>query len=223
MGLVHSLRHLFRVRHTHTSQPPASTAPGTPASTPSTPSAPSTAAERAHEGESGFDPMRVNLASARGYSPAEAEKLRQATTLLSRVLGSEEFRQRVLDHSRRAGPGFADNDGLDNAQVYEKLMAASESFAAEPDGEVDLQVEIRDLGWRGRNVVGYTYPNVPTITQNRRFFANSSPAEIAGNLAHEWVHKLGFGHDFRSTAQRPDSVPYAIGNLVEELARKLEG
>jgi len=226
MGLIHSLRHLFRVRHVHVGDPAPRQKPGTPTSTPtSTPSTtPSTPAGRAHVGESGFDqPMRVNVASAEGYTAAESQKLQQATALLSRVLGSAEFRQRVLDYSRRAGPGFADNDGLQNAQVLEKLLAASEDFASDPDGEVDLHLEIRDLGWFQRHTVGYTYPNKPLITQNRRFFAQSSAAEVAGNLAHEWVHKLGFGHDKRATAQRPDSVPYAVGRIVEELARKLEG
>ena len=219
MGLIRSIRRLFRRPAYRT---PAET-PQQP-QTATTPSAPTTPAGRAHHGESGFDgPIAVNVSGARGYSPAEAEKLRQATELLSKVLGSEAFRQRILEHQYRGGAGFADSDGLSNAQVYEKLMAARETYTDADDHEVDLDLEIKNLGWRGRNVVGYTYPDVATVTQNRKFFALKSPADIAANLAHEWVHKLGFGHDFRQTAPRPYSVPYAVGDIVGELAKALEG
>ena len=65
-------------------------------------------------------------------------------------------------------------------------------------------------------------PDTSVITSNRRFFDNFTPAEIAGNLAHEWMHKIGFDHDFNSTSRRPYSVPYAVGDLVESLAEQYE-
>jgi len=41
---------------------------------------------------------------------------------------------------------------------------------------------------------------------------------VAGNLAHEWTHKIGFDH---KSAAEHDSAPYAIGYIVDELAAKV--
>jgi hypothetical protein len=41
-------------------------------------------------------------------------------------------------------------------------------------------------------------------------------ADIAGTLAHEWMHLLGFTHSFRDSSLRSLSVPYAIGELVTQ-------
>ena len=75
---------------------------------------------------------------------------------------------------------------------------------------MDLNLSVRNFSFWQRNVVGYTSQGTPEITMNRSFFDGYTPAEIAGNMAHEWMHKLGFEHDFRATARRPDSVPYAV-------------
>jgi hypothetical protein len=39
-------------------------------------------------------------------------------------------------------------------------------------------------------------------------------------VAHEYCHKIGFEHSVQPTPSRPFSVPYGIGNIVEELANK---
>lgn len=67
-------------------------------------------------------------------------------------------------------------------------------------------------------MVGYTKPSINRISINEKFFRNFTSAQIAGNLAHEWVHKLGFDH---RSAKEYDSVPYAIGDIVAQLGRSL--
>jgi hypothetical protein len=56
---------------------------------------------------------------------------------------------------------------------------------------------------------------------NVRFLARDSwsATDVAGNLAHEWMHQLGFEHAWRHEPGREHTVPYAIGTLVERLAR----
>lgn len=66
-------------------------------------------------------------------------------------------------------------------------------------------------------VIGWTSPKINTININLRYFRKYDPHEVAGNLAHEWVHKLGFGH--RSAKER-DSVPYAVGYIVREMGER---
>jgi hypothetical protein len=56
-------------------------------------------------------------------------------------------------------------------------------------------------------------PPTTKVTQH-----SGQPHEVAGNLAHEWTHKLGFGHE---SAAEHDSVPYGIGYIVREMGEKL--
>jgi hypothetical protein len=86
------------------------------------------------------------------------------------------------------------------------------------DYELDVDLTIYHSRWS--STVGYTYPNTVRTWINRKFFSRYGLAEICGNVAHEYCHKIGFEHSFQPTPSRPFSVPYGIGNLVEELAEK---
>lgn len=163
-------------------------------------------------------PMRVALGQVTGYSATERAKLNQATDLLAKVLNSQEFKDGVLSATFQGKPGFA-SDTRSPQEIYDVIRRGQENYDATDDGEVDLNLNLRDLGWFKRHVVGYGTEGGDTITTNRRFFSSFTPAEMAGHLAHEWLHKAGFEHDFNATARRPDSVPYELGNLIEKLAK----
>ena len=200
---------LSRIFHRQSVEAPTRT-PTTPAPT-TTPRAPVDTFEPSA-------PMRVALGRVSGYSPTEQQKLGQATQLMADVLNSREFRDAVLGAKFAGRPGFA-SEARSPKEIYETIRAAKEHFTTAADGEVDLNVELRDLSWFQRKIVGYTTANSDTITTNRRFFASFEPAEIAGHLSHEWLHSLGFEHDFQATSQRPYSVPYELGELIESLAK----
>ena len=187
--------------------------------TPAKPPPPAPPASDPWQGGSGFDgPVKVRFQKLDGFSAAEQAKLTQAAGVLERVLNSVEFRDAVLNHRFQGQAGYADGSGLSNAQIYQAIRDGKERFEQTADGEADFNLNLRNFSWFQRNVVGYTTESSDTITLNRRFFSNYTPAEVASNLCHEWLHKLGFEHDFQSTSRRPDSVPYAIGDLVEKLA-----
>ncbi len=214
------LRLPFFHRRTTAPQPPATTTPTRPPAPATT--TPTQPAGTGYSPADGFDgPLKVNLSNRVGFTTEESEKLDQAVEILGKVFNSPEFKQQILAYAEYQG-GFANTEGLTNQQIFDKIMAGAENFAPTADHEMDLDVEIRNLGWFQRNVVGYTTPDTSVITSNRRFFDNYTPSEIAGNLAHEWMHKIGFDHDFNATARRPYSVPYAVGDLVESLAEQYD-
>lgn len=163
-------------------------------------------------------PMRVSLGKVSGYTATEQKKLGAATDLMAKVLNSREFRDAILNNTWAGKPGFAD-ESRSPREIYEAIRAAKENFTDAADGEVDLNLKLETFSWFNRKTVGYTTPSSDTITSNRRFFSNYEPAEVAGHLAHEWLHKLGFEHDHAATRDRPYSVPYAVGDLVEKLAQ----
>lgn len=163
-------------------------------------------------------PMRVSLGTVTGYSTTERQKLDQGMKLLADVLNSREFRDGVLGATFAGKPGFA-SDTRSPQEIYRAIREAKESYTDASDGEVDLNLTLQSFSWFQRHTVGYTTPSSDTLTTNRNFFSGFEPAEVAGHIGHEWLHKLGFEHDFKATARRPDSVPYELGELIESLAR----
>lgn len=66
-----------------------------------------------------------------------------------------------------------------------------------------------------KSTVGYTYPNSDTIHLNEKYHQNFNACQKASQLLHEGAHKLGYGHDFKSTKRRPYSVPYSLNEAAE--------
>jgi hypothetical protein len=149
--------------------------------------------------------------------PWMQEKVESAIPLLERVLLSDEFENRVLHYrGKRSGrPGFESDHGLGPAGVLASLREAREQLGGVQDGVLELS--LADY-WRPTRTIGFTVSESPTIHLNRHVYRDLSLSAIAGNLIHEGLHKLGFEHSYEPVPGREDTVPYAIGDLVAELA-----
>lgn len=149
----------------------------------------------------------------RNFRDQDQRKVLAALDAIAEVVQSEEFRQAVLSFKNNKGnPGFLENNGLSNAEIYELLLDGAEKLRPVPDRTLDL-----DLTWYYKNnsTVGYTYPNSTRIWVNAKFYRKYQVPQIARNLFHEWTHKLGFGHQRKSN--RPWTVPYGLGKQMEKL------
>jgi hypothetical protein len=153
------------------------------------------------------------------FDSRDEEKVRKAFEIIKKVVGSEEFKNRVLNFTYQGKKQFFENKSLSNEQVYKTVLDGSEELAPGIDHEMDIELE---LYYSWRNTVGYTYANKPRIYINTKFFDVYTPAEVAGNVFHEWTHKLGFEHASSNTTGRSSTVPYALGYLVEELGKQYE-
>ncbi len=153
------------------------------------------------------------------FDPKDSQKVDLAIEIIKKVIRTKEFKNRVLNFTYNGQKSFVENNGLTNEQVYQKLLEGSEVLDPGSDHEMDLELE---LYYSRRSTVGYTYENTIKIWINTKYFDVYTPAEVAGNIFHEWTHKLGFGHASRYSASRASSVPYALGYLVEELGKKFE-
>lgn len=156
--------------------------------------------------------------STSDFSEEQEKKMAQALERLEIVINSQEFKQRVLDHTYNGSKTFANNNGLTNEQIYAKIMEGAETLQPEIDEEMDLDIT---MYYRSNSTVGYTYPNTNRIWVNSKFFNGYNLGQVAANVTHEWTHKLGFGHDSRSTARRAYSVPYGIGKIIRELIESM--
>lgn len=166
--------------------------------------------------------FKVKLQSSNFFSN-DLIKLNKAVKYLEEYFNTDEFKNFVHNFS------FEDSNGnivekfhmcvLSREEVYLKIKSGSEILTPEADGEADLQVEL-DTSWT-RNVIGYTYPTTAWQWIYAKFFRNWSAEEIAGNIAHEYMHKLGFEHEYKWTHDREFSVPYAVGYACEEYAKRV--
>ncbi|HXH30143.1 MAG TPA: hypothetical protein VNJ01_04970 [Bacteriovoracaceae bacterium] len=153
------------------------------------------------------------------FDHGDEAKVLDAIRIIQEVVRSKEFRERVINFSYQGKRAFVDNGGLSNGQIYQMILNGSEDLSVGVDHEMDLELE---LYTSKDNVVGYTYPNILKIYMNTKYFDVYTPTEVAGNIFHEWTHKLGFQHSFRYSVARDASVPYAIGYLIEELGKQYE-
>jgi hypothetical protein len=142
-----------------------------------------------------------------------------------RVINSKVFKTAVLKTK------FEDDQGLTPKQIYEKIIGAKESYANDRDGVIDLRMRLitledgteinkkcnrikdpvvgRDGGKTG---VMNTCPNWV-----ERRVAKKDTAAMARHIAHEYMHRFGFKHP----GVNLKSVPYKIGGIVQDLAKKL--
>jgi hypothetical protein len=153
------------------------------------------------------------------FSPSQEEKVKSAVEIIKKVIGSKEFRDRVLNYSYNGSKSFFENDGLTNEEVYQKIIDGAEKMGnTTKNNTMDVELELYN---QKTNTIGYTYPNTVRIWMNTKYFMKYTPIKVADNLMHEWMHKLGFTHATVWSKDRDHSIPYAIGYLLEELAAKL--
>lgn len=109
---------------------------------------------------------------------------------------------------------------MSGKEVLKMINCADEILLPNTKGVINIDID--DVYLR-RGIVGYTYATVLTVFTNTRFFDSEdlSPEyhhrkQSGSNLLHEWLHKIGFDHDFYSTERRPFSVCYQGNRIYEE-------
>lgn len=153
----------------------------------------------------------------KGFNEASQEKLKLAFRALEIAVNSDEFRDRVINFKNTQGErSFASNKGMTNEEIYEHFMEGREDLQPETAGEMNFYLKQYYRPWS--RVIGWTTPTTNVININWKFFKNYQPHEVASNLAHEWTHKMGFGH---KSAKEHDSAPYAIGYIVGDIAKRV--
>lgn len=155
-------------------------------------------------------PMQVT-----GFDGDKSVKLEMAFRVLEDVVNSEEFKEKVLNFKNRKGErAFASNKGLTNEDIYSKFMDGRENLQQDTPNEMNFFLKLYNRPWS--RVIGYTSGSTNLININWKYFKGNPIHSVAANLAHEWVHKIGFDH---KSASESDSVPYGIGYIVGELVR----
>jgi hypothetical protein len=155
-----------------------------------------------------------------GFTKTSKEKAKTLASyaIIEAVMNSETFKERVINFKNSQGQrSYTSNKGMTNEQIYEFLMSGKELIRGETTlGEMNFDVNRYSRWWS--KVIGYTNPGKSnTIHVNGKFYSKYTLTQIASNITHEWIHLNGFYHD---SARDHDSVPYAIGYIMESLAEQ---
>lgn len=146
------------------------------------------------------------------------KKLDVSIEILREIFASPEFRKRILHHKFAGKKRFWKNKGLSNAQIYKRILSGVEKLYPYHNNAMDVEIELYTDN--ESIVIGYTNPRTKRIWMNTKYFNRHTPSEVAAHLTHEWLHKLGFDHEKERCERRLYSVPYAVGYIVRDLARK---
>ena len=148
------------------------------------------------------------------------EKIFESVELLRRIFASHEFKTRILNHRFNGKKAFAWNKGLSNQEIYQRILGGVEKLEPERNNAMDVEIDLfTDMN---SNVLGYTKTQTKKIWMNTKYFnAETTNVELSSHLMHEWLHKLGFGHERKRCQDRVYTVPYAIGYIVRDLAKEM--
>lgn len=160
--------------------------------------------------------FKTNVGYLAGFTTADEDKYNQAVAIVKKVVATETFRTQVLNHTYNGAKTYANISGKTNEQIYQSILDAAETLQPTKNNTLDVGVK---LYYEASTVVGYTNGSITYINVNTKFFDTYDANQVAGNLFHEWLHKLGYEHDFAATAARPYSVPYAIGYMVRDIGK----
>jgi hypothetical protein len=161
---------------------------------------------------------RVKIVSAVGYRRHRA-KLDESVAHFESALNHPLFEaaMRAFRASAKT-PRMLRTEGLDQGEVLAELRRGwprRKGRAAPVIGlRVELDPEVRE-GTIGCTVGGEIFTR-PT------WFLESPPSDMAGHLAHEYAHIIGFKHSRERTPRRHLTVPYAVGELISEVAMRIE-
>ena len=150
------------------------------------------------------------------FSRSNEEKYKEAAEIVKMVVATEEFRNKVLNHTYGGKKTFVDNRGFTNEQIYQIILEGAEKLQPAKNNQIDAEIE---LYYAATNTVGYTYPSSKRIWVNTKYFNTYSVVGVSRNLFHEWMHKLGFGHASTWSSSRDYSVPYALGRIVGDIGK----
>ena len=155
------------------------------------------------------DRLNIKINSITNFRDDEKVLYFESVRMLDLIVNSKEFVQRFLALK------LTNTEGLTNHEILAIIYSGREELQPIDDREIDVDVTIYESN---NSTVGYTNQSTIRTWVNRKFFRDYTAAEVAGNLFHEWVHKLGFGH---RNAKEHTSVPYAAGYLVRDMIREM--
>ena len=163
-------------------------------------------------------PTKIRIVSCQGYDD-HRDKLDASVSLFEQALNHPLLEAVMLNFRASARmPRMLRTNGLDQAAVLAELRAGSATRKVGRQRVIELHVELDPEV--NKHAIGCTQHGV--IYTAPHWFHRNPPAYMAGHLAHEYAHLAGFRHAYARTPRRHLTVPYAVGELVSEVAERIQ-
>lgn len=150
-----------------------------------------------------------------GYRKQEP-KGREGLLLLEEVLNTDDFKQAILNFQHPEGGHRFDDSQHSGAQILKNIYQKRKIKRQLRYGAKLRLLMINGSGPTGRELGKHSYKKIYTYREN---FKKASLPVIANHYLHEWLHGLGYKHEFHNPS--PSSVPYALGLIAEELSTNM--
>lgn len=147
----------------------------------------------------------------------------EALKLFEKVMNEKEFQKELANFPFMFDSGNDPNRVLSSNEIASKILEGREFYQNKIDNNANINWIIqkkRKPLFSRYPAIGYGNENDIEIYTYTWFFDNSTFDKIAGHVAHEWSHKLGFKHQFNPHSERDKTVPYALGDLVTKYSKK---
>lgn len=151
----------------------------------------------------------INLKEGVKLRKKDIEKIEAAENFITSFLNSKEFKDFVFNLDFHGET--SEWKDKSRQEIYDHIMSGAEVLQPEIDGEADVLLGFFSPHLFNRGVIGRTWRDKILQEINRTYFRASSYIKVASNLLHEWLHKMGFQHDFKRTRRRKFSVCYQLG------------
>lgn len=148
-------------------------------------------------------------------SEAHKAKVREAETLIRKIFNSQEFKEEILSFQFQGKTQFNWPNDLSNSEIYKHIFGGAEALRPALNYQMDITIVCYTDKWS--KTVGYTYPKENKVWANMKYHASYSAVDVASNSAHEWLHKMGFGHAVKWSKERDFTVPYGMNSIVKKL------
>lgn len=151
--------------------------------------------------------MKIKVQQAGKFTEIQKIRLEQAETLLNSIIGSIDFKLKVA--------------GLDPSKYFSGTFTKPREIAeifgeATRDAVKVVNVAVWYVPWYKRYTSAIAYESNNRVNLRSTYLEFGEIQSLAATLLHEYMHTIGFSHDFWNTARRKYSVPYAIGQIIQE-------
>lgn len=166
--------------------------------------------------------FKVKLENFSTVNDTLRQKMFNAALLFQHVMNDTFFTKELLVKEFHFDMPNDTNRNLTTAQIVNKLYLAKEWYKDSYDSIATIYW-YSTKRWNkplGTSTIGFSNANSKNINTYLYYLRSATISEIAGHLAHEWSHKLGFQHKKKDHPQREQTVPYLFGNLVKVYASK---
>lgn len=146
--------------------------------------------------------MKISVLTVGKWSDAQVKKVGEAVEVLNKILANPKFIEAI--------------EALDPNKYFSGTLHGPRQIAQilSVDSNQMIHAAVWNPPFWKRFSSAIAYESNNRVNLRNSYIANGRVLDLAATILHEFMHSIGYTHDFWNTKRRPYSVPYAVGRLV---------